>query len=596
MSSAPLKAGAMAGLLAGASVGLVEALVSLSVAPTGEYAALVVGSLAYGLFGGLLGVGMGGLLAIPAGAAPGLDPALRWALVFSATALLLGSAVVRGHQIDGGEALSAHLLSFAGISFLWLLLMLWLAPPFLRRTRARALLGLRGGLWTFGALLLLSASFGLSPGERAHRHPADALEADSDTLPDLILVVADGIGAGQLSPNELPSLSALGEEGLRFEQAISASSASLPSIASLLTAQSPGTHGALSPGDGLSEEVVSLAEVLADRGYVTGGLTNGRGLGRRSGLHQGFDRFIRGGPRSFTPWSESAAGLWLVDRAFRRWATLRGGPRPGDAYLPADQVLEAARTFLRRTRGRGRPAFLFLHLADPAAPWFAHGSRAIGVQPGELEAARLAREERIWLDQQVGAFLDWLRADARWEDTLFAFTSTGGEPLGRHGGWIRGEGLFEEEIHVPLILRLPQAELGGSEIPWQVRTIDLAPTLLTCIGLPLPEGWEGEDLLNPIARQLIESPQAPLAVEDRAALSLVEASGHRIWSLRDNGIHYLRTDPDNPRGLPLESLYDLGVDPNEEQDLVGRAGPTQARMAGLLRTMISEGLTPSAGL
>ena len=88
---------------------------------------------------------------------------------------------------------------------------------------------------------------------------------------------------------------------------------------------------------------------------------------------------------------------------------------------------------------------------------------------------------------------------------MIVLTADHGEEFGEHDGFWHGTTLYEEQIHVPLIVKLPGNELGGTRVAWQARTLDVAPTVTAQLGLPAGEGWHGKDLVADVRTDLAET-------------------------------------------------------------------------------------------
>ncbi|HVS12165.1 MAG TPA: sulfatase-like hydrolase/transferase, partial [Planctomycetota bacterium] len=187
--------------------------------------------------------------------------------------------------------------------------------------------------------------------------------------------------------------------------------------------------------------------------------------------------------------------------------------------------------------------------------------------------------EISYADQEIGRLLDALAARGELERTLVAFTSDHGEGLGSHGYFFdHGAFLYDEELHVPLILRLPGAEHAGSRIAAQARLSDVAPTVLQALGLE-PEGMRGgSSLLSMLGNgdSASERPSLALARMD-GSHSGFALDGQRV-SLRRGGLkliwiseHWLDTQRIEPR----YELYDLARDPGELEDLFTHDPPPE---------------------
>ena len=100
---------------------------------------------------------------------------------------------------------------------------------------------------------------------------------------------------------------------------------------------------------------------------------------------------------------------------------------------------------------------------------------------------------RSW-DRSFGEFMRWLDETERLEDTIVVIVSDHGEEFVEHGGWNHGMTVFEEQIYVPWILRIP-GEAARRIDRGAVSLTDVAPTLLTAVGLPVPASMSGRNAL-----------------------------------------------------------------------------------------------------
>ncbi|MEW6270922.1 MAG: sulfatase [Thermodesulfobacteriota bacterium] len=365
------------------------------------------------------------------------------------------------------------------------------------RRRRLVLAGLAAGV----IVLALVAARAWRPAEPARRPSIVFLLVDT--------LRADALGAYGFQGPVSPRLDALAEESVLFERAFSQAPWTKPSIASLLTSLQPDTHRVLSHrgqyGDReqaagettevLPADAVTLAEALRDAGYATAAFVANPWLLVEHGFGQGFDVFdarpLLGKPPVAT----------VLLRRARRWLARRDPERPFFLYLhfmdvhgpydapdadyeavraspglPASRTLTAAETaglppYLLRARWAADPG------ADDLRTW--HARYAAGVHA---------------LDRQLGPFLDRLEASGVLDDAIVVLTSDHGEELLEHGGWDHGHRLYDEQIRVPLLIRLPRGASGGRRVDEVVSLVDLMPTLLARAGAPAPPPTQGRDL------------------------------------------------------------------------------------------------------
>ncbi|MEM6675617.1 MAG: sulfatase [Planctomycetota bacterium] len=387
------------------------------------------------------------------------------------------------------------------------------------------------------------------------------------SAPNVLLIGVDTLRADRMSAfgyerDTTPNLAAVADEGVLFTAARSPAPWTLPSFSSMLTSLYPSAHGAGRGGhdewEAIDPTTVSIAEVLARSGYETAGVVSNGLISPRYGLDQGFDRYRSSwniesvesdAPRVAAFVRDHTATPWLVF-----WHIM-------DPHLPYVTPEEQRATFADaaydgRFAGGGRrgPAVPFDALDPrPGRRWFTHeGPPPL---PDLTEAdARFVSDyydaEVAEMDAGVGLVFEALRASGQWDRTIIAFVADHGEGLGDHGHYHHGYTLFDDQVHVPMILRIPDAH-RGRVIKRPVSTVDLVPTLLGVLGIPAPEDAHGVDRLaggGPAAdATFIESP----TYDSSAQKAWVEGRFKCLW---DPVFH-------------TEALYDLEADPAETKDV-----------------------------
>jgi arylsulfatase A-like enzyme len=297
---------------------------------------------------------------------------------------------------------------------------------------------------------------------------------------------ADEVGAGG-GAARTPHLDRMAREGVLVDGAYTPVPSTGPAHASLLTGLYPWHHGVLQNALPLDPRTPTLADAARARGLATAAFVSSELLGDRFGFHQGFDHF------RFDPTEPLRFRGRNVERFWSR----------GEAT-----AREAMRWLTAHASG---PFLLWVNLADPAPPFELPPGRALAPQePIELPAGplpagvrdaeqltrliRAHRAEVAYADAQLGALVERLRLLARLDETAVVLTSSHGEGLGAHGALVGGDGLFEESVRVPLVLRGPGLT-AGRRLEGLVQLEDLAPTLLAWIGAEPPASLDGRDLL-----------------------------------------------------------------------------------------------------
>lgn len=374
--------------------------------------------------------------------------------------------------------------------------------------------GLLPGLLTLIGLGLAGAWWATS---RTASGPLNVVVITLDTLR------ADRLGAYGYAAARTPHLDALARAGARFDEAVSASPITGPAHAGIMTGRYPARLGvrdnATTP---LPDSAVTLAEMLAANGYDTGGFIGAFILDRPYGFAQGFETFD---------------GFARVDSG-----------REANAERPGAVVVDRALQWLS-ARTADRPFFLWVHLYDPHAPYAAPAPYSTGF------AARPYDGEVTYTDAQVGRLFDALRAKDAMDRTVVVALADHGESLGEHGEDEHGVFLYEPVVHVPWFISGPGIS-AGRVVTDQVRSLDLVPTVMSAVGLPVPDALDGMDLM-PLLRG------EPRASTPAAYAESFYPRFHYGWS----ELRSMRADGWKAIDAPRPELYNLREDPHELRNL-----------------------------
>ena len=629
------------GMLAGALVGLAEAMYILGGASTGEYGALVYATVLYGILGACGGAGFGGGFWVLSLLKLKLASHRVYALSFLGILCGMGLVITRyvvnkAVYLEQGVPMKGMLV-ILGVYGLIGLIGVWLGRIMLTQTPFKILTTLRGTVTAYGGLLLLTAVFSFSPDQSARsgvlapERPADEALLER---PNMLLIMIDTLRADHLGtygfPEPIsPKMDALAQESVVFEKAYTSASWTRASTASLFTAMSPSAHSCDVKVAMLPDDVTTIAEVLQEQGYVTGGLPNNINVTRSFNFQQGFDWFDYQAPAYIAGATESSSQLSMYNVVRKIRDRLTGGKkRVEDYYQPADVVLGNAQSFI--SANQDKRWFAFVHLMEPHDPYFERPFTGEGIgraemehPPAELEGAirKAYQQEITWMDNEMGTFFEWMKAEGLYDNTVIVITSDHGEEFLEHGGWWHGTTLYDEQLHVPLIVKMANGQWGGTRVPWQVRQMDTAATLAVQGGAMLPMDWQGDDLFEedfdalvsalnaepkteaeaePVEADLADAsidapPPLPTREElsnhrERIVLSEENFEGNVLSSVRADGYKYIRANEGNPRGLATEEMYALEPDPGEQNNLVGKDGKTQTELSVLLKEQLQSAM------
>lgn len=418
--------------------------------------------------------------------------------------------------------------------------------------------------------------------------------------PNVILLSFCSVRADHLScygyPRETaPNIGAFAEKAVLFERAATQWPKTSPSFASIMTGTYPHTHGVMwkTPGVHLSDENVTLAELLRDAGYTTSAFVSSGALNRRLNINQGFDHFTESWKASerkshplalrYDLTAESALE-WIDNHdsgPFFLWVHLNNAHYPYKAHpVLAEPFVNDAlyADTLQLSIGMVQSIDRGLPADHPNAAQILHNDMGVIPKRGALfkdvktrtyhrsHAHYIAQYDAgiRWADHSAAILLDGLKERGLLDEALVILVGDHGESLGDHDFYFEhGRFPYESCGHVPLMIRYTPLFEGGRRIGGPVGTFSIPPTVLDILGEPLPDRMESPSLL-------------PAILEETEPPPFFSESGYEVdfqVSLRDGEWKLIHVP--NPRdrsimkGTEFE-LYHITDDPNESNNLIDR--------------------------
>jgi arylsulfatase A-like enzyme len=433
------------------------------------------------------------------------------------------------------------------------------------------------GAEVIGAGIGLLAALGGGLAAELHAELRLKGTASADHL-DVVLITVDtlrrdAIAAYGADPAaRTPTFDALAKAGILFEDAVTPMPETAPAHAAMLTGLHPLRTRVLSNGHSLAPGFVTIAERLRDAGYVTGGFVSSFAVDSRVGLDQGFATYDDALP----PGPPGLLHILALGRATQIWTVLGDPARtPGLLERAAPRTIASFAGWLDDVGPQ--PFFAWVHLFEPHAPYEPHGlpgfeangtpdhptvdhRRRMGPDAKFTDDERVTlrstyREEVTYTDARVADVLSALRDRQLDGKTLVIVLGDHGEMLGEHQIDFTHHGLYDEAVRIPLIVRAPGRNLQGTRVPAQVRSMDVAPTILDWTGVAAGES-EGFDLLDYATGK--RSRPIPVTLIGRRERSF---SAGALIGLRAQGVKYVR---DLVSGD--EQVFVLDQDPEEAVD------------------------------
>ncbi len=391
--------------------------------------------------------------------------------------------------------------------------------------------------------------------------------------PNVVLVSIDSLRFDHLScygysKETSPVIDRLAAEGVRFDQAVSTTSWTLPAHAALFTGLYDSSHGLVDNNLRLSEDHVTLAEVLRQNGWRTAGFFGGPYLHPTFGLGQGFESY----QSCMTTLPDT-----LEEQAVRDQSRSKQAKSHADVTGP--RTLEEVRKWLGASlpSGASQPFFLFLHLWDVHYDFLPPRQYVDLFDPGydgpltgkdfmtdplitpkmsvrDFEHLLALYDAEIrFADEILGQILAELERREAAENTLIVITADHGEEFFEHKGKGHQRTLYDEVVRIPLVFHW-KGRFGAKDgkprtVAQQVRIIDIMPTVLTLCGIDRRPAMQGSDLTPLLLGG--ELPEEP-------ALCELLVDGRQARALRTSTLKAVYADPNKPG-----AGFFLDADPKE---------------------------------
>jgi arylsulfatase A-like enzyme/Flp pilus assembly protein TadD len=364
----------------------------------------------------------------------------------------------------------------------------------------------------------------------------------------IILVSIDTCRADYLScygypRRTTPNIDAIARQSVRFEQAISPVPLTLPAHSSMLTGTIPPYHGVR---DNLTykfrDRNTTIAEILQENGYRTGAIISAFVLDARFGLNQGFetynDDFIEA--------------------------------RQYGAYLErkAHETSEFACRWIQKHRDE--KFFLFLHYFDP------HDAYVPPEPFASMFADKLYAGEIAYTDHCIGQVIRKLKELGLYDSALIIIVGDHGESLWEHAEETHGYFIYQSTVKIPLIFKMPRGS-EPSTVSEPVAVIDIVPTILSMLRIPVPSEVQGRDLSGLLTKKQREKRQGAIYCESMEA---VKYGCNPLFGVVQGEWKYIETT--------RPELYRFTQDPNETNNLAETESERAQALRGQLKRILSE--------
>ena len=407
---------------------------------------------------------------------------------------------------------------------------------------------------SLGLLVLLGSLFG--HGQKSAPHPNVVLITFDTTRADRMGFLGSNRG---LTPN----LDAVAQGGTAFRRAYSHVPLTTASHTTILTGTYPQFNHVNDFGVPLAAGLPYLPDILHGHGYKSAAFVGSLILDPISGTAPGFDR-----------------GFDVYDAGFHMKAAKDN--RYDTIERRASDVVGHALAWLNKRPANAPPFFLWVHLYDPHDPY----------DPPEPYKSKFSDPydgEIAYADAMLGKLFAALRTAGLYDGSLIAMMADHGEAFGEHGEHTHGIFLYDETIHVPLLIKLPgghtASQKGEQKVDTRVGLVDVMPTILQAAGFAIPKEVQGESLLGllkPVGKPGLREPDRPVYSETDYPHRAFHWSSVR--AMRSG--KYLVVETTRPE------LYDQSTDPGALKNLAGSspavAGTLIANLEGFRQKTASD--------
>jgi len=369
---------------------------------------------------------------------------------------------------------------------------------------------------------------------------------------------ADHLGCCGYHRETSPAMDRLAEEGTVFTSFWAPCIPTHPGFTSIFTGTHGITHGILSQsreGDALPDGMYTLPEILRGKSGLTTAAVDNL-AGHHHWFAKGYDHYIsqRG---NTAEWVTGAAVKWLEAYGDDPFFLFLHPWDPHTPYVPPEEY----KNLFYPGNGKGGDPKSWEAIESQLVYTFFdnHLYKAMG-NPTDLEYITAQYDSEIrYCDDSLARFFDTLKSMGLWDNTAIIITSDHGESMTEHHVYFGHHGIYDCILHVPLIVRLPDAGKPGNRVDEMFQHMDIAPTVCDMLGLDIPGQFEGRSLLPAVCGEDMEGYEAIYAGE---------ASLMAKWAIRTRDWKFLKNIDPVDYHVDYDELYHVAEDPSESHNVI----------------------------
>ncbi len=411
--------------------------------------------------------------------------------------------------------------------------------------------------WAWGGLLVIFVAFNAYAYWR--------INSQQPQGPNLVIITIDTLRADRLGcygyeRNTSPTIDRLAREGTLFKHAYAQRGLTWPSLTSMMTSLYPKTHGVLNNQVPLDGEFITLAEILKNGGYKTGAFL----ANFYHSPNRGFDTKKGGEIGDLDKAVTSYALEWLdsinpQNDKFFMWVHYKN---PHDPYEPPKPFTTFFDSTYTGSFNGSRPVLdsIYVNQIDLSERDLFHLN---ALYDAEIRSSDSYIEKVLAKLEKMGVL----------ENTLIVFASDHGEEMYDHNYYFfHSCSMYEGVLHIPLIMKFPGVIPAGKIVDNQIESIDIVPTVLQLMKLPLREEFEGRSIIGLLFEDSSDLWHPAFGERASAIYSIRTPQWKYIYNPDNYHTYCSRSDDDQGEGyiIEAEELYDVQKDPHEKHNIVSQ--------------------------
>lgn len=400
-----------------------------------------------------------------------------------------------------------------------------------------------------------------------------------ENRPNVIVILLDSVRYDRLDADfnniYFDKLDSVVQDAVVYSNVYATSFWTKPAVASLMASVFPSEHAVMDYSSVLKAKSITLAEKLDGHGYRTSAFSTNTNIMAGFGFAQGFDHFKYIQPPAALFGSYNVFKLRRVFQLENKLKALIRDVRGWDwpAYYYAEYLTDTVLEWINANQSER--FFIYIHYMDPHSPYYEHpynDNFAYTIREPHTEAdlnymTELYNGELTYSGNHVRRLIDDLKDKNLYDSTMIIITADHGEELYDHYAWDHIMSMYDELIHIPLIIKYPNNQWAGTVDSSLISQVDIAPTILDYIGIEAPESWHGYSFINGAREReyVLSQWRGIQSIRTKRYKYMFTSEDYALKRLETPRLKYI----EKRAVFPEHNFFDLISDPHEKDNLYG---------------------------